>query len=340
MVSAVKSIIKKLKPKRKLTVEAKRKLRNKNQRQKYAAKKRELERLRKIEQKKLDAAAKKKRETAPPATEKIFGRKGVGARAIEDVEGAGLDPVTGRSVRYARKAGIEGERVTTRAGTPTRGFLKETETSLDRSRAKRMNRLEDKEEVGTITDDEQDLLDLMRKDDADALRRQQSGRSPPRVKQEDVVNELMQQGVLFERATPNQIAQAERNIEARKALETRGSPSQRRIAEATAEAQAARVRPRARHITAGLRAEDVGGMNVGGMKGKRTRAQQKKMTAFQEYAQRLKKAKRAKQKKKRRSYATATPTIRGRVMEISKGSLIKSKHTDYRKSGLFYKKGK
>jgi hypothetical protein len=293
--------------KKKRTADAKRKEKNKKARQRYAAKKREDERNKKRKEKEKTLAAKKETETGatPVTTKGMFERRG------KEVEASRLDDDTGVAQEITDQIGTRGEQVSTGAGTRAMGFTKEMQTQGSRARAKRKVELENKERDGVITADEQDALDRMRKADALALRRQTGGKRIYKPRKKDEVSELMQEGVDFEGSTPQQRATAERNLQVRKALEDK---------------------------------QEKMNFKSGGMKKRKlTRAQQKQIEATETYAERVARIKREKQKKKRKSYASDTPTIRGQTMPVSpstpraaRGGLMKVGHADYRKKGMFY----
>jgi hypothetical protein len=285
----------------------------------------------------LEAALNSKE--TPPATQRLFGRKGVGARSIDEVEDTRIDPETGGSVDTARKVGTRGEKVTLDTRGPrTRGYVEdEAGGRTGAARARRYLALKKLVDDGTATKAERLEFMRMASADADALTRQQGRSIASRQtkstaaklsakQREDARQKFIQDGEITEgfEPTANEIAQAKRNIQRR----TRGG----NIPEAMYELDAAKTKPRSRSALSGIREEDAGGMNVGGL----TRAQKKKQEAIQTYAQKLKAAKRAKQKKKRKSYATDTPTVRRISMSAAKGGLVKTGHTDYRKKGMFY----
>ena len=316
--------LKKSKPKSKLTVKRRQQLRK-------AALEREL---------------KARANENPPATQRIFGRRGAGARSIDEIEDTRIDPETGGSVDAARGVGTKGERgaLDTR-GPRDRGFVvDEAGGRVGAARARRYLALKKKVDDGTATKAERLEFMRMASADADALTRQQGRSIASRQRKstaaklsakqrEDARQKFMQDGEIVEgfEPTANEIAQAKRNIQRRM-----GGGD---VVETMYEVDAAKTKPRSRRNLSGIREEDVGGMNVGGMKKKLTREQKKKRKSLLTYTEKLKAAKRAKQKKKRKSYMTATPVIRGQSMTAARGGLMKSKHKDYRKGGLF-KKGK
>lgn len=322
--------LKKSKPKPKLTVKRRQQLR-----------KAELER-----------ALKARANENPPATQRIFGRRGAGARSIDEIEDTRIDPETGGSVDAARGVGTKGERVALDTRGPRdRGFVvDEAGGRVGAARARRQLLLANKIDDGTATKAER--LEFMRNIDRDldagkrqrgqsiASRQRKSTAAKLSARQrEDARQKFMQTGEIVEGYDPKAPveAQAIRNIMRRRTLAAGDDTGD--VVAAMKEVDAAKTKPRSRRNLSGIREEDVGGMNVGGMKKKLTRAQKKKRESLLTYTEQLKAAKRAKQKKKRKSYMTATPVIRGQSVTAARGGLMKSKHKDYRKGGLF-KKGK
>ena len=307
--------LKKSKPKPKLTVKRRQQLRK-------AALEREL---------------KARANETPPATQRIFGRRGAGARSIDEIEDTRIDPETGGSVDAARGVGTRGEKVTLDTRGPrTRGYVEDQAGGrTGAARARRYLALKNKIDDGTATRAER--LEFMRNidRDLDAGKRQRgqsiASRQTKSVaaklsarQREDARQKFMQTGEIVEGYDPKAPveAQAIRNIMRRRTLAAGDDTGD--VVAAMKEVDAAKTKPRSRRNLSGTREEDVGGMNVGGIR--LTDAQKK--AAKKRAAQ--KKALRAKKR-----VNIAQGKVRGTTVYAKRGGLMKTSHKDYRKGGLF-----
>ena len=219
-------------------------------------------------------------------------------------EGAGVDPETGGSVDVARLVGTRGEKVSTGAGTRARGFVDEQATKGGRERAKRVVKLEEKREAGTLTKKESAELKRLNKADTDAAERQagrtiasRQSKSEAQKKVQaskiDSWSDLIKYGVLPDNPkdlTINQLKIALRNVEARKELAAGAKNKSKRIIETLLEAK---NQPKLSRPRRGLgQARGHGGPEI------------------------------------------FAPKPRRRPMKH--GGLIKKGHKDYRKGGMFY----
>ena len=145
---------------------------------------------------------------------------------VNTPEGAAFDPETGGSVDVARLVGTKGEKVSTGAGTRTRGFVDEQATKSGRERAKKYNAIAKKIDNKTASPAERKWYMQQAFKDADALKRQKgqnikSKQTASRAQKMraaggvDNYRILLDDGVVSDDMTINQIETAIRNVEAR-----------------------------------------------------------------------------------------------------------------------------
>ena len=296
----------------------------------------------------LERKLKARDNETPPATQRIFGRRGAGARSIDEIEDTRIDSETGGSVDAAREVGTRGEKVTLDTRGPrTRGYVEDQAGGrTGAARARRYLALKNKVDGGTATRAER--LEFMRMAfaDADAFTRQQgrniksrqakstAGRLSARQR-ENAVQKFYNTGEIVEgfEPTPNQIKIAKQNAKRRKELASDGDDTEAILA-GMAERDAARTQPPARKPLSGIRAEDAGGMKDGGL----TRKKRKIAEAYKEY---MKTSAVKKRKKNVKNTASAKrKRITANIMSAAKGGMAGKKprnaNIDYRKGGMFY----
>ena len=296
----------------------------------------------------LERKLKARDNETPPATQRIFGRRGAGARSIGEIEDTRIDSETGGSVDDAREVGTRGEKVTLDTRGPrTRGYVEDQAGGrTGAARARRYLALKNKIDDGTATRAER--LEFMRNigRDLDAGKRQRGQSIASRQRKsvaaklsarqrEDARQKFMQTGEVVEGYDPKAPveAQAIRNIMRRRALAAGGDETAE-ITAAMREANAARTQPPARKPLSGIRAEDAGGMKDGGL----TRKKRKIAEAYKEY---MKTSAVKKRKKNVKNTASAKrKRITANIMSAAKGGMAGKKprnaNIDYRKGGMFY----
>jgi hypothetical protein len=214
-------------------------------------------------------------------------------------EGAGVDPETGGSVDVARLVGTKGEKVSTGAGTRTRGFVDEQATKGKREVAKKYNAIAKKIDNKTASPAERKWYMQQAFKDADALKRQkgqnikskQTKSNAQKIRAAGGVDNyriLLDDGVVSDDMTINQIETAIRNVEARANLKK--GTSTRAVMEALKEKAAQPKLARGRPLG---KPRGHGGPELVAPKKPRKR-------------------------------------------KLSRGGLTKAGHKDYRKGGLFY----
>ena len=292
---------------------------------------------------------KKKKKTTPPkpATQRGTGEKpSIFASRFNISEGARVDPEAGGSVDAARGVGTRGEQVALdKRGPRTRGYVEDQAGGRrGASRARRYLALKDKVDDGTATKAERLAFMKLAKQDTDAFvaqqgrslasRQRKSAAAKLSAKQrEDALEKFYNTGEIVEgfEPTPNQVKIATRNAERRRALAAGGDETAE-ITAAMREANAARTQPPARKPLSGIRAEDAGGMKVGGL----TRKQIKAKEAYTKYQKTIKEREKAARQRKAAKRKNITAS-----MSAAKGGMAGKKprnaNIDYRKGGMFYK---
>ena len=289
-----------------------------------------------------EALKPKPNETGPKNKRKMFARK------FNISEGARVDPEAGGSVDAARGVGTRGEQVALdKRGPRTRGYVEDQAGGRrGASRARRYQQLKDKVDDGTATREERIEFMRLAYADADAFTRQQgrtlasrqrkstAGRLSARQR-ENAVQKFYNTGEIVEgfEPTPNQVKIAIQNAERRKELAGGGDDIEAILA-ATAEREAAKTQPRSRSPLSGIRAEDAGGMQQGGLK---TRKQNKALEAYKKYMSPPERRKREALKKKKK--AAKRKNITERLYAAGGGMAGKkprNANIDYRKGGMFY----
>ena len=250
------------------------------------------------EEKAKKAARKKEHTGKSPVQNKPGVIKGKGYVAKE---GAGVDPETGGSVDVARLVGTKGEKVSTGAGTRTRGFVDEQATKGKREVAKKYNAIAKKIDDKTATPTERKWFMKQALKDADALKRQKGqsikSRQTASLAQKrraaggvDNYRKLLDDGVVSDDMTINQIKKAIQNVKVRGELAAGDKNKAKRISEALIEGRDQKKFSRPRK---GLgQARGHGGPEI------------------------------------------FTPKPRRRPMK--RGGIVKDGHKDYRKGGMFY----
>lgn len=291
----------------------------------------------------LKAALKRRPDETDLATEKVFSRD-----KFKIGEGSSRDPETGGSVDAARGVGTRGEKVTLDTRGPrTRGYVEDQAGGrTGAARARRYLALKNKIDDGTATRAERLEFMRMASADADAFTRQQgrniksrqakstAGRLSARQR-ENAVQKFYNTGEIVEgfEPTPNQIKIAKQNAKRRKELASNGDDTEAVLA-GMAELDAAKTKPRSRSALSGIRAEDAGGMQQGGLK---TRKQTKAEKAYKKYMERNEVLKR---KARNRLVAQQKRKRIASQMYASKGGMAGKKprnaNIDYRKGGMFY----
>ena len=260
------------------------------------------------------------------AADRIASRGGKAGRKVTEAEGSALEPVTGRDPKYVEDVGARGEQVTVGMGDSVQGILKAQETAATRKRAARVVELQKKKDDNDITENQVNELKTYRLQDALAKYRQsgQIGRTASRRRvdpSKKQVDDLMQNGVLFDGATEEQIAQALRNHRRRAALSKQiqsGRPMKRGGLTITKKQQEAaeKARKAAKRTAAKIRRDNIAKGKGIGPPDTRTAAQ------------------------KRRANIAEGIVRKQSVYHAARGGLMKNKHTDYRAGGLFHKKTK
>jgi len=199
----------------------------------------------KAAEEKAAIAARKKEHTGKSP---VQNKPGVIAKDYRAMEGAGVDPETGGSVDVARLVGTQGEEVSTGAGTSTRGFVKEQDTKVGRSIAKKYNAIAKKIDDKTATPAERKWFMKQAYKDADALKRQKGQSIKSRqtaslaMKRKaaggvDNYRRLLDDGVVSDDMTINQIKKAIQNAKVRGELAGGDKNKAKRISEALIESR-------------------------------------------------------------------------------------------------------
>ena len=220
---------------------------------------------------------------------------------VNTPEGAAFDPETGGSVDVARLVGTKGEKVSTGAGTRTRGFVDEQATKGKREVAKKYNAIAKKIDDKTATPTERKWFMKQALKDADAFKRQKGqsikSRQTASLAQKrraaggvDNYRKLLDDGVVSDDMTINQIKKAIQNVKVRGELAAGDKNKAKRISEALIESRDQKKFSRPRK---GLgQARGHGGPEI------------------------------------------FTPKPRRRPMK--RGGIVKDGHKDYRTGGMFY----
>jgi len=196
-----------------------------------------------VAEEKAKKAARKKEHTGKSP---VQNKPGVIAKDYRAMEGAGVDPETGGSVDVARLVGTKGEKVSTGAGTRAQGYVKEQTAAGHRSVAKKYNAIAKKIDDKTATPTERKWFMKQALKDADAFKRQKGqsikSRQTASLAQKrkaaggvDNYRRLLDDGVVSDDMTINQIKKAIQNVKVRGELAAGDKNKAKRISEALIE---------------------------------------------------------------------------------------------------------